>query len=193
MYLDKLLSAESTLHMAKDGAQALKRIEEFIPDLILLDIIMPGMNGYEVLSELKKSDRTRDIPVIFITGLSADEDEMKGLELGADDYIFKPFNETIVQLRIKNQLKIINQMRKNFETEIAEKSSRTNMPMIFYRCRKCKNEFNNFQDARNCETAHPQPVSVRNVQYTIKSWPYQVEVFFNDGTKRLYSADDLSA
>jgi len=124
MYLNNLLSAESTLHMAKDGAQALKRADEFIPDLILLDIIMPGMNGYEVLAELKKSERTRDIPVIFITGLSADEDEMKGLELGADDYISKPFNETIVKLRVRNQLKIINQMRLISEKEIAEKSSR---------------------------------------------------------------------
>jgi len=192
MYLDNLLSSESTLHMAKDGAQALKRTEESIPDLILLDIIMPGMNGYEVLSELKKSERTRNIPVIFITGLGTDEDEMKGLALGADDYIFKPFNDAIVQLRIRNQLKIINQMRSVFETEIAERSSRTNLPLIFYKCRKCKREFNNFHDAKKCELAHPYPVSVRNVQYTIKHWPYQVEVIFNDGSKRLYNADDLS-
>ena len=192
MYLNNLLSAESTLHMAKDGRQALKWIDEFIPDLILLDITMPGISGYEVLTELKKSERTRNIPVIFITGLSADEDEMKGLELGADDYICKPFNETIVKLRINNQLKIINQMRLIFETEISEKSSRTNMPLISYRCRKCKREFNNFQDAKNCETAHPQPVAIRNVSYTIKYWPYQVEVTFNDGSKRLYNADDLS-
>jgi len=192
MYLDNLLSADSSLYIAKNGAQALKRVDEFIPDLILLDIIMPEMNGYEVLSELKKSERTRDIPVIFISGLNTDEDEMKGLELGADDYIFKPFNDAIVQLRIRNQLKIINQMRTVFETEISEKSSRTNMPLIFYRCRKCNREFNNFQEARDCETAHPQPVSVKNVQYTIKSWPYQVEVLFNDGSKRLYSADDMN-
>ena len=192
MYLNDLLSAESTLHMAKDGVQALKWVDEFIPDLILLDIIMPGINGYEVLSELKKSERTRNIPVIFITGLNTDEDEMKGLELGADDYIFKPFNDDIVRLRVSNQLKITNQMRSVFETEIAEKSSRTNMPLIFFKCRKCKREFNNFQDAKNCEMAHLNPVSVRNVQYTIKRWPYQVEVLFNDGSKRLYNADSLS-
>jgi len=192
MYLDNLLSAESTLHMAKDGVQALKMTDEFLPDLILLDIIMPGMNGYEVLSELKKSDRTRNIPAIFITGLSTYEDEMRGLALGADDYIFKPFNDDIVQLRIRNQLKIINQMRLIFETEIAEQSICTNMPLIFFRCRKCKREFNNFQDAKNCEMAHLHPVSVRDVKYTIKHWPYQVEVIFNDGSKRLYNADDLS-
>jgi len=124
MYLDNLLSADHELHIAKDGAQALKRADEYIPDLILLDIVMPGMNGYEVLSELKKSEKTRDIPVIFITGLDTDEDEMKGLELGADDYIGKPFHDAIVRLRIRNQLKIINQMRLIVEKEIAEASSR---------------------------------------------------------------------
>ena len=124
MYLNNLLGAEATLHMAKDGEQALKLADEYIPDLILLDIIMPGMNGYEVLSELRKSEKTHDIPVIFITGLSADEDEMKGLELGADDYISKPFNEAIVRLRVRNQLKILNQTRLIIEKEIAEKSSR---------------------------------------------------------------------
>ena len=124
MYLDNLLSADHELHIAKDGAQALKRADEYIPDLILLDIVMPGLSGYEVLSELKKSEKTRDIPVIFITGLDTDEDEMKGLELGADDYIGKPFHDAIVRLRIRNQLKIINQMRLIVEKEIAEASSR---------------------------------------------------------------------
>ena len=124
MFLDNLLSKEYTLHIAKDGEQALKRAVEYPPDLILLDIIMPGMSGYEVLTELKRSEKTRDIPVIFITGLDTSEAEMKGLELGADDYISKPFNESIVRLRIQNQLKIINQMRLIIEKEIAEKSSR---------------------------------------------------------------------
>ncbi|MCL2669213.1 MAG: response regulator, partial [Syntrophaceae bacterium] len=124
MYLNNLLSAEYTLYMAKDGAQAIKRVDEYLPDLILLDIIMPGMSGYELLSLLKKAERTRDIPVIFITGLSGDEDEMRGLELGADDYISKPFNEAIVRLRIRNQLRIINQMRLIIEKELAVKSSR---------------------------------------------------------------------
>ena len=63
--------------------------------------------------------------------------------------------------------------------------------MTFYRCRKCRREFDSFQSAKNCEKAHLEPVSVRNVKYTIKKWPYQVEVTFNDGTKRIYNADDL--
>ena len=124
MYLNNLLGAENTLLMARDGTQALKRADEYMPDLILLDIIMPGIDGYEVLAQLKKSEKTRDIPVIFITGLCTVEDEKKGLELGADDYISKPFNEAIVRLRVKNQLKIINQTRLIITKEIAEKSSR---------------------------------------------------------------------
>ncbi|MCL2479447.1 MAG: response regulator, partial [Treponema sp.] len=110
MYLNNLLGGEFTLYTARDGAEAIKRANEFTPDLILLDIIMPLMDGYEVLSVLKKVEKTRWIPVIFITGLASSEDEQKGLVLGADDYINKPFNDAIVQLRIRNQLKIVNQM-----------------------------------------------------------------------------------
>ena len=65
------------------------------------------------------------------------------------------------------------------------------MPMTFYRCKKCRREFDNYRDAKNCETAHPEPVSIKNVQYTIKHWPYSVEVTFSDGSKRLYNADEL--
>ena len=65
------------------------------------------------------------------------------------------------------------------------------MPLTFYRCLKRKREFDNERDAHNCEAAHPEPVAVRNIQYTIKRWPYSVEVTFNDGSKRVYNADDI--
>ena len=111
MYLNHLLGKEYRINIARDGAEAVEMAGRYLPDLILLDIVMPGMDGYEVLSLLKKSEKTQDIPVIFITGLSSNEEETKGLVLGADDYISKPFIDDIVQLRVKNQLKIINQMR----------------------------------------------------------------------------------
>ncbi|MCL2833660.1 MAG: response regulator [Treponema sp.] len=110
MYLNNLLNNEYTLFTARDGTEAIKKANEYLPDLILLDIIMPLMDGYEVLSVLKKAEKTRWIPVIFITGLTSSEDEKKGLVLGADDYINKPFSDVIVQLRIRNQLRIVNQM-----------------------------------------------------------------------------------
>ena len=110
MYLNNLLGTEYTLYMARGGKEAIEIANEYVPDLILLDIVMPEMDGYEVLSVLKKTEKTRKIPIIFITGLTSNEDETKGLEKGADDYINKPFLDAIVQLRIRNQLKIVNQM-----------------------------------------------------------------------------------
>ncbi len=81
---------------AKDGAQALKRLEKQpLPDLILLDIMMPGLDGYEVCRELKNNIMTREIPVIFITGKSDGDDEAKGFQAGAVDYITKPFNPLV--------------------------------------------------------------------------------------------------
>jgi diguanylate cyclase (GGDEF)-like protein len=89
---------------------AIKKAEKFLPDLILLDILMPGMDGYEVFSVLKQSEKAKHIPVIFITGLNDPEDEKKGLELGAVDYINKPFNEMIVKLRVALHIRLINQL-----------------------------------------------------------------------------------
>jgi len=100
-----------TIYTAKDGSSALERAKELSPDLILLDILMPGMNGFEVIAELKKSDKTRTIPVIFITGLNENSNESEGLAIGAVDYIRKPFDPTIVKYRIRNQIKIINLQR----------------------------------------------------------------------------------
>ena len=72
---------------------------------------MPDLDGFEVIEQLKKDERTMDIPVIFITSLSDREDEEKGLALGAADYISKPFSKIVVELRVRNQLKILNQMK----------------------------------------------------------------------------------
>jgi diguanylate cyclase (GGDEF)-like protein len=111
MVLSHILHPEYTVYTAKDGASALQKAEKFLPDLILLDILMPGMNGYEVLSILQKMDKVKHIPVIFITGLNSLEDEKKGLGLGAVDYINKPFNDMIVKLRVALQIRIINQLQ----------------------------------------------------------------------------------
>jgi len=111
LYLNALLGEDYILYMARDGAEALRRAVELVPDLILLDIMMPGMTGYEVLDELRSLEETSTIPVIFSTGLNSEEDQMRGLTSGADDYINKPFNDGIVRLRVRNQLKIVNQMR----------------------------------------------------------------------------------
>ncbi len=100
-----ILKPGYTVYIAKNGEQALQLAEKEIPDLILLDIMLPDMTGYDVLITLKESDTTRDIPVIFISGLNKTEDEARGYALGAADYITKPFNHCAVLERVKNQLK----------------------------------------------------------------------------------------
>ena len=109
--LTRILSPEYTIIAAKDGLSAIEAANEHAPDVILLDIVMPDMDGYEVIAALKQSDRTRSIPVIFITGLHEARDEEKGLLLGAVDYISKPFNAAIVKLRIQNQITMHNYIR----------------------------------------------------------------------------------
>ena len=108
LVLNDILNQDYTLYLARSGRDAIEKANGNLPDLILLDIIMPGMDGYDVLAALKDSDKTRHIPVIFITGLSDPEAEKKGLSLGAADYISKPFSHAIVKLRVQNQIKIIN-------------------------------------------------------------------------------------
>ena len=107
--LTHILSQEYTVYAAKDGRGAIETVKEFFPDVILLDILMPDMDGYEVLSLLKNAEETRAISVIFITGLAKDEDTEKGIALGASDYIAKPFSPEIVRLKVRNQMQILNQ------------------------------------------------------------------------------------
>ena len=109
--LSRILRSEYTIYTATNGKDALIEAEEHTPDVILLDIIMPEMDGYQVLASLREMEKTRSIPVIFITGLSDTEEEELGLTLGAADYISKPFSPTIVRLRVQNQVKILNQLR----------------------------------------------------------------------------------
>jgi diguanylate cyclase (GGDEF)-like protein len=111
LVLNTMLSPDYTIFTAKSGEEALDRVAEAPPDLILLDIIMPGINGFEVLRRLKRSPDTRGIPVIIITGLQSEEDEEKGLVLGAVDYITKPFKNAIVIARVKTHIQVVHQIR----------------------------------------------------------------------------------
>ena len=120
--LTQILSPDYTIYAAKNGQDAIETAKEFLPDVILLDIIMPGMDGYEVLSLLKNTEETHAISVIFITGLANDEDEERGMALGASDYIAKPFSPGIVRLRIRNQMQILNQIKMIKQSSIVENS-----------------------------------------------------------------------
>ena len=109
--LSNILKQEYSVRAVSSGAAGVKAAEKFVPDLILLDIMMPEMDGYEVLAALNKNAATANIPVIFITGLDNKSDEKLGLQLGAVDYISKPFDDVIVKLRVHQQIRNINQIR----------------------------------------------------------------------------------
>ncbi|MGD8255926.1 MAG: response regulator [Desulfobacterales bacterium] len=94
------------LLIAKNGKSALSIAQKAMPSLILLDIMMPEMDGYEVCRRLKAGEKTASIPVIFITAMTDDEDEAKGLEFGAVDYITKPFNPELVKARVRIHLEL---------------------------------------------------------------------------------------
>ncbi|MCH4886847.1 response regulator [Acidaminobacter sp. JC074] len=97
-----VLSDEYKLMVALEGNRALDLVKHNQPDLILLDVMMPGLDGYEVCKRLKESSLSKRIPVVFLTALSDDHDEKYGIDLGAVDYVKKPFNPMIVKSRVQN-------------------------------------------------------------------------------------------
>lgn len=102
--LNHILQPLVDVSMARDGLQALGLCAQVRPDLILLDIMMPGIDGIEVCKRLKADPATRDIPVIFVTGRDSGEDEAEGLDAGAVDFITKPFRAPAVVARVRNHL-----------------------------------------------------------------------------------------
>jgi Response regulator containing a CheY-like receiver domain and an HD-GYP domain len=106
MLLSSLLKENYRVKVATNGEKAIFIVQADPPDLILLDIMMPGIDGYETCRRIKSEPKYSDIPIIFLTAKSDDEDESKGLELGAVDYIIKPINPLILFSRIKTQLSL---------------------------------------------------------------------------------------
>ncbi|MBF0259336.1 MAG: diguanylate cyclase [Desulfamplus sp.] len=104
--LGETLGAEYEVLIATNGNDALDLAQEQLPDIILLDIMMPGMDGYTVCRKLKSDPQTRSIPVIFITAMNEEKNEEKGLDIGAIDYIIKPFSPPIVKARVRNHLEL---------------------------------------------------------------------------------------
>ena len=109
--LTQILSPKYTVHVSMSGQDAVEAAKKFLPDIILLDIVMPEMDGYAVIAALKKSKKTRDIPVIFLTAMTSAEDEIKGLDFGAVDYIFKPFSRDLLLRRVELHLLLEAQKR----------------------------------------------------------------------------------
>ncbi|MFZ1827512.1 MAG: diguanylate cyclase [Candidatus Competibacteraceae bacterium] len=106
LLLAKLLGQEYDCRLTTNGVSALRQAFVDPPDLILLDVLMPGLDGYEVCRRLKSEPRTAHIPVIFLTNLSDEQDEEAGLQAGAIDYITKPLRLSIVKARVRNHLEL---------------------------------------------------------------------------------------
>lgn len=120
--LMELLKDRYKISAATSGGKALELIENGLqPDLILLDVIMPAMDGFQVISKLKGSDETSSIPVIFVTGLNDTDVERKGLDMGAIDFISKPFSPELVKARIRNHLEL-KQIRDGLEDIVAART-----------------------------------------------------------------------
>jgi diguanylate cyclase (GGDEF)-like protein len=109
--LNTILHSEYAISTAKSGTAALRLAQDKRPDLILLDIMMPDMDGFAVLKDLKENPDTRVIPVIFITGLDSEADEAKGFAMGAVDYVKKPFKQELVKARVRTHIEIAVQMK----------------------------------------------------------------------------------
>ncbi len=116
--LEEILEGDYSISIAQSGKQALRITEKFQPDLILLDVNMPGMDGFETCQKLKSREATRNIPVIFITARTEPEDVIQGFSEGGVDYITKPFNYSEVVARVQTHIKnqqLIRELESNHE------------------------------------------------------------------------------
>ena len=123
-----LLSNEYSIRAIPSGYRAIEYLQQgALPDLILLDVMMPGMDGYQVLKQIKEIPTTRNIPIIFLTALDSTRDEEMGLEAGAVDYITKPIRPSILMARVKTHLELkevrdrLGRLNENLEQEVARR------------------------------------------------------------------------
>lgn len=124
------------INIAKNGVEALHVVANEIPDLILLDVMMPEMGGFETCRQLKSNPNTKDIPIIFLTARTETDDIIKGFEAGAVDYITKPFNATELLIRINNHLE------SQYQKKIIEQQSRERQELIHILCHDLANPLN---------------------------------------------------
>jgi DNA-binding NarL/FixJ family response regulator len=126
---DELLSQQYAVSLAKSGQEAVGLLKKgFAPDIILLDIVMPFMNGYETFERLRTIPEAQDIPVVFLTGLSEAEAELRGLQSGAVDYITKPFVKEILLTRLATHLENGRELRLLHRLSSAQKAAQPLTP-----------------------------------------------------------------
>lgn len=119
LLLDTLKDSGFKVLVARDGPSTFQRLSHALPDLILLDVLMPGMDGFEVCRKLKENKATRDIPVIFMTSLDDTHNKIKGFQVGAVDYVTKPFQQEEVLVRVTTHL-ILRRLQQELQQKNAE-------------------------------------------------------------------------
>ncbi|NDY73014.1 response regulator [Desulfobacter hydrogenophilus] len=138
--LAELLRNHYKLMAAKNGEQALKATQgNILPDLILLDIVMPGIDGYEVCRRLKADERTKHIPVIFVTAVTEIEDAARGFQAGAVDFIQKPLNPVMAKARVDLHIKLHKTMAELKEALSQVKNLSGLLPICMY-CKKIRDD-----------------------------------------------------
>src|SRR5579884_1757766 len=118
-YLNRLLSQRWKVKAVGDGISALKSVNERVPDLVLTDVMMPEMGGFELLQKLRENPQTTTVPVIFLSARAGEESRVEGLQAGADDYLIKPFSARELLTRVETHLKMA-QMRREAESKLRE-------------------------------------------------------------------------
>jgi len=133
-YLQSILNTDYNIKLAPNGKAALEKAKEIIPDLILSDIMMPEMDGFEMLEQLKSDFRTDHIPVVILTARGDFESKMTGFEYGADHYLIKPFNEKELLLKLNNLLELRRKMQKHLggiPLSIQQENTSYNSELLF--------------------------------------------------------------
>jgi DNA-binding response OmpR family regulator len=114
-YIADLLKTGFNVRLAKDGNEGLQAAFQHIPDIIVSDVMMPGIDGFKLCATLKKDERTSHIPVILLTARDSAQSSLEGYQTGADDYIIKPFDDALLKLKVKNVIATREAGRKQFD------------------------------------------------------------------------------